>query len=537
MSFQRSRLNIDSLGAESREGFVEKAMRQNSPFSERSPIPLTVRRSINLLASNSHDDIRQFWDRQICLLRRLVEERKSRSDSWYSRAPPELKNSHRRFPLDIWATLMGLFELGGSKWLDQFVFGFSISGELSQRFAFPPSAVKLPAQLSRGEVFLSAPARFQKRCKRAPPMAAELWEEALEQVRAGWLEPPRSLSTEGKFCDEPLKPLNPTFRFAVAQTSKVRACDDLKDSLTNRLCTISTPITLPDWDLLAAMREVIIESSSDDWAFLKGDDTSAYKNLPLAPRDADVSAITLWDLGLSCWRAFLPRTLMFGATASVLRYNTFSRILAALINCILGIPLIAFYDDLGSPIPYALGEDALRAVTEVCEILGAILKPSKCEWGGSLTFLGLLGSFPSAANGWELSLSLTEEKIAQWSAQIEFFLKEGSISFTDLQKLIGRLSFDDLWEMCAGLPSPDVLMATCTILYTKYFLDYGRNYALVDITASIFPHANCFDTPYIPGFHHFHRCIIQRWKREVGCLPFPSRHLFDEGECHFGRFM
>ena len=150
--------------------------------------------------------------------------------------------------------------------------------------------------------------------------------------------PPRLLTVNGSFADSPDSPLNNAFRFAVAQPTKVRACDDLKDSLTNRLCTVATTITLPDWDLLAAMSQLITASSKADWAFLKGDAASAYKNLPLRPSDSHLASIALWDSGCKAWFAFLSRTLMFGATASVLHYNVFSRILAAFSNRLFGTP-------------------------------------------------------------------------------------------------------------------------------------------------------------------------------------------------------
>ena len=52
-----------------------------------------------------------------------------------------------------------------------------------------------------------------------------------------------------------------------------------------------------------------------------------------------------------------PRTLIFGATASVLHYNTFIRLLVTPINRLSEIPLLAFYDDLGAPIPVVFGRN------------------------------------------------------------------------------------------------------------------------------------------------------------------------------------
>ena len=467
MSFQRNRIVIDNLDASTREEFVDKAMDRPSPFAEVSPIPSDIRRSINFLSSNSPETIRSFWKRQMGHLKSLISERQDRSNAWYASAPPELHKFHRRFPLGVWAAIMHFCGLGGSRWLAQFVYGFPITGKLSQKFAFPATTEKLSPTLSTADVLLSAPSRFARRSAHVSPAAQGLWDEALQQVEAGWLDPPRRLSNSGKVVDCPSSPLNVAFRFAVAQDSKVRACDDLKESLTNKMCAVTTPITLPDWDLLAAMHLLIAASSKADWAFLKGDDTSAYKNLPLKPTDAPLAAIGLFDPSRNSWFALLPRTLIFGATASVLHYNILSRIVAVIINRLFGIPLIAFYDDLGSPIPFELGEEALQLVTEVCRCLGMILNYKKCLWGNPLSFLGLTGYFPTMQNNWQLSITLTEDKIAKWPAQISHFLTEGKIMHAELHKLIGKLSFAQ--SMVFGKCARSFLRPLYTWLHSDYF--------------------------------------------------------------------
>ena len=275
----------------------------------------------------------------------------------------------------------------------------------------------------------------------SPPQADKLWSEAIDQVARGWLDPPRLLNRSGQFANDLNIPLNVAFRSAVAQTSKVRACDDLKDSLANRLRTVETPITLPGWDLLAAMSLFISSLSTKDWAFLKGGDTAAYKNLPLMPSDSYLAAIGLWGSQKKGQFAFLLRTLLYGATASVLHYNVFSRLLAAISNRFFGIPIIAFYDDLDAPTIRDLSERAFSLVYEVCELLGVVLNWAKCAWGDPLPFLGLLGSFPMVTNNWRLAIALTSEEIRKWSSQIEKFLQGGGVAFADFQKPIRKLPY------------------------------------------------------------------------------------------------
>ena len=182
-------------------------------------------------------------------LRLLADGRRERSDARYANAPPELTNFHRRYPLGALAAIMEFCGIKGSKWLLQFDHGFPIVGTLSQKFAFPLTSDKLPAQLPLKEVWASVSSRFIRRSKKPPPQAESLWEEATQQVRMGWMDPPKLLSDQDSAVESPEIPLNLAFRFAVAQTSKIRDCYDLKESLKNRLCAVMTPITLPYWDL------------------------------------------------------------------------------------------------------------------------------------------------------------------------------------------------------------------------------------------------------------------------------------------------
>ena len=166
MSFQRNRLDIKDFGATSRQDFVEKAMFHPSPFAEVSPIPLDIQRSINFLSSNTPDQIRSFWQRRLNNLRLLVSAREDRSRAWYLGEPEELSNFHRRYPLDVWATLMQFCGLGGESWLLQFAHGFPITGTLSRKFTFPLPTKRIPDPMSLSDVIASSSSRFRSRAAR-----------------------------------------------------------------------------------------------------------------------------------------------------------------------------------------------------------------------------------------------------------------------------------------------------------------------------------------------------------------------------------
>ena len=137
------------------------------------------------------------------------------------------------------------------------------------------------------------------------------------------------LRDDGRPAGLPIGQYNISFRFGVEQAAKLRACDDLRHSLTNSACSVLTPIQLVSRGHLAQLRRRSC-GESRDWALIKADREAAYKQLPLRPEDQARSIIAPRHPVAGKWFGFMSRTLVFGATAAVLRYNVFSRLITAL---------------------------------------------------------------------------------------------------------------------------------------------------------------------------------------------------------------
>ena len=84
--------------------------------------------------------------------------------------------------------------------------------------------------------------------------------------------------------------------------------------------------------------------------------------------------------------------------------------MAILANLLLGIPTANYFDDLGSPAPPSISEEALATLTDFCQISGVILKGDKTRLDRCISFLGLEGHFPGPGNAMNLSAGSTEEK-------------------------------------------------------------------------------------------------------------------------------
>ena len=144
---------------------------------------------------------------------------------------------------------------------------------------------------------------------------------------------------------------------------------------------------------------------------------------------------------LMTWFVCAPRSRIFGSVAEVIHYNCRSRMISAFANKIFGIPILAYCDDLGALSPERVALPALQACQSFSALVGYLLKIIKTDIGREVTFLGFLGKFPIPENDMALEIALPMEKATAWSARIGRFLELGVITPTEIDSLIGRLSF------------------------------------------------------------------------------------------------
>ena len=246
---------------------------------------------------------------------------------------------------------MRRFKLGGQKWVGQLIHGFPIIGALSQDSTYPTNEKVSPPSMGAGELFHSMSQRFCERSKgRDSPLSGELWDEAPQQQKEGWLHEPILVSDDGHALSPQGEALNLAFRFAAPQGDKNRACGDLRHSLTNRAAAVLAPIRLVSWDHVAEISNLFRQFGAVS-EFFKCDHKSDYKALPVDPRETKFAVITLKCPVDGEFYAFISRTLLFGSIASVLRYNVFARIVTELFTLIFGIPIVAFFGDCGAQTP------------------------------------------------------------------------------------------------------------------------------------------------------------------------------------------
>ena len=72
--------------------------------------------------------------------------------------------------------------------------------------------------------------------------------------------------------------------------------------------------------------------------------SKAYKQMPILPQHRDLAVIFFRDVE-GRTRFYVPRSLIFGATAAVYGFNRASRSLWWIINRFLKVPLAVYFDD------------------------------------------------------------------------------------------------------------------------------------------------------------------------------------------------
>ena len=437
---QRKGLNTFIEDSSSIEDHINKAVQSDFFLAKEIPLPPEVVKSLSIVARSDPQALRAWWKLQLEKVRGVVRDASDLQAIWNNATPSSIKPATGKLQTVAIAFLLGNFDLGGEKWIKQFTYGFPIIGNLSQEGVYPRDPSCSPPQPIR-DIWTGAEERFTTRSQASGHLHAEtLWNEAMDQVKLGWLGEPVPIDRKGNVATFGDKRVNVAFRFGVDQADKLRACDDLKHNHVNLHCTVWTPIKLPTWDHISQMC-LNIRTSDRKWAFFKADHEAAYKQLPLAPSHRRLALVALRNPDTSEWMAFPPKALLFGAVAAVLHYNCFSRLLSVLFNLLFGIPLIGYFDDFGALIPFDLSNDALDTFVEFCTTLGVHLKTRKTEVGWRIAFLGLEGSFPSPANGMTLSIRLPPSKAKTWTSMIERIITTGSISHKELESVIGRLSF------------------------------------------------------------------------------------------------
>ncbi|CAE7487597.1 rlmN1, partial [Symbiodinium sp. CCMP2592] len=214
---------------------------------------------------------------------------------------------------------------------------------------------------------------------------------------------------------------------------KVRRCEDYRRSFHN--ATIGAG-DIPAHDTIhtyVAVLQRLAQAGFDTRVWCQ-DLWAAYRQFPVA-RPADSFTLLATPSGPTLWaHAVLP----FGAASSVWCFNRCVDALGFLARTLLFLLIIHFVDDIGGPDTAEGATPGFAAFSELCEILGMRLKPSKAQPPDIRhKLLGVI--LEILQHG--IRLSPAPDRLSKVIATIQRALDSDTLEPEVAQRLAGKLNF------------------------------------------------------------------------------------------------
>ncbi|CAE7417337.1 unnamed protein product [Symbiodinium sp. CCMP2592] len=359
-------------------------------------------------------------------------------------------------------------------WPDTEVFehlkhGFPLVGESSPSGIFDVD--RKPALMTRAELVQHAkflrPALWAKVANaEVDDLAREVWDSTQQEMLVKeWLTGPYSWDELQARHPEGWLPVR---RFGIVQKAKTRSIDDLAENSVNCAYAVSDRISLRALDELVwlaitlfkiflAKGEVSIPLSDGDhlrfpvhsfWRALKPealqpslktvDLKSAYKQLAVSPRDRCLSIVAIKDPVSGLAFGFESRTLLFGATSSVVSFNRVARLLQRVLVA-LQVLACNYFDDYPVLEVLPLCNNTQSTIRAVLDLLGFTWAEDKdLPFSHEAELLGVrvdLGCFGV------VKIGNKPERATSIADAVDSVLKAGHLDPKTLPSLFGRLQF------------------------------------------------------------------------------------------------
>lgn len=134
--------------------------------------------------------------------------------------------------------------------------------------------------LSHSDIYRPAAHRFRDRATRSGfKNGTALCDDAITQHTQGWMGPPIPLNADGIHTTWRSNRYNVASPFGVEESEKLRACVDLRHSLTHLACHVATPLRLVSWGHSSKLPQ-LLNYGADDCGSFKADHEAAYIQLP-----------------------------------------------------------------------------------------------------------------------------------------------------------------------------------------------------------------------------------------------------------------
>lgn len=362
---------------------------------------------------------------------------------------------------------------------------------------------------------MSKPSPGSSEVKRA------IWEGALAEVEKTWLEGPY---TEAQLSQK----LGPLFvvshRFGLEQSDKVRAIDDMSESLVNACFGSVYKLDLLGIDGVAILARTFVESVTDDrrvcfrlsdGTMLSGllnnefsiDQARALRgrtlDLDAAYKQVLVSKSSLWCAVLAVENLegnkefVISKVLPFGASAAVYAFNRLARALHIIGERLFGLVWSNYYDDYPQLDLACCGNEAQKTAEKLFDLVGwkfSMKETKRRQMESSFDALGVTFDLSQSYKG-KIVVKNKATRVEQICKEIDGILQPKNFGTARASSLRGRLQFAEthcygralaatlkLWQMrsCGKLPGSHVDDdMTAELLWAKWFVSQDHPRVLV----------------------------------------------------------
>ena len=379
------------------EEFLSEALKAKHPVDLDSAIPQHLIDNIDWILSSGPVECAAARVKAIRMVAKLVKDNASEDVNMLKNRTPyqqHILKGKKMFSLKCLAKMIHHKDLSV---VDEACEGFRLTG-LQKFTGYFEEQLLLPvitthqlldaAEINNGTILAKV------RSSGNDALDAEVWNQAKQELKAGWLLGPcYSLAEVEKLVGSKVVVSR---RFGLQQGAKVRSIDDLNESNVNLAYGYCDKLRFHDVDTIAAVvNHIRIKVSHPnspkvhkDWTdpllhFLGRtlDLKSAYKQWALHDSEISCAVTAIWNPVVNKVALCPQGTLPFGACSSVLNFNRLSRLGWELLVQILRLVVTNFYDDYPCLEPTGTSRMARLASETMFALLGW-----QCATEGSKAF-------------------------------------------------------------------------------------------------------------------------------------------------------
>ena len=336
------------------------------------------------------------------------------------------------FPL--WRAMAKAANALDQHYIEEFKTGLHIVGPVQKSMAWPPMESPEPMTLEEYHkrawvVKKNITSRIRK--KGVGTLSQSVWDDTVKDREAGYCSGP---FTEREVTEIVGPYWVPTERFPVEQKNKVRCVDSATTSLVNELTKVTEKLQIGSAERNITTIRVLAKSKRPLTAWV-ADESKAYRQVPVHPRDKQFAVITILDPSTGLPTFWIMHSHSFGWTSAVYNYNRRSRLFNEILTNLFGLPASFYYDDkFGFELMETL-ESAVKSVKFVHTALGARLAEDKHQSGQQVEILGVQYDLK------KLVLRITAKRRRDLINEIGQIIHDNSLTPAAAAKLKGKLSF------------------------------------------------------------------------------------------------